>query len=52
VNLILPPAAPGGKSLVRCSVSAAHSPEQIRTILGAFADLRAHATPAALKPHG
>jgi 8-amino-7-oxononanoate synthase len=52
VNLILPPAAPGGKSLVRCSVSAAHSPEQIRTILGAFADLRAHAAPAALKSHG
>ena len=40
VNLILPPAAPGGKSLVRCSVSAAHSHEQIRTILDAFADLR------------
>lgn len=40
VNLILPPAAPGGKSLVRCSVSAAHSPEQIRHILAAFAELR------------
>lgn len=40
VNLIFPPAAPGDKSLVRCSVSAAHSDEQIDRICKAFADLR------------
>jgi 8-amino-7-oxononanoate synthase len=52
VNLILPPAAPGGKSLVRCSVSAAHSREQIRTILDAFAKLRGFAAVPALSTHG
>ncbi|EAR22574.1 serine palmitoyltransferase [Nitrococcus mobilis] len=41
VNLVLPPAAPGGYTLVRCSVSAAHTPAQIDTICEAFADLRA-----------
>ncbi len=40
VNLIFPPATPRGKSLVRCSVSAAHSPEQIEEIIAAFAELR------------
>lgn len=40
VNLIFPPATPGGKSLVRCSVSAAHTTEQIDKILAAFSDLR------------
>ena len=40
VNLVLPPATPGGHSLVRCSVSAAHTPDQIDTICGAFADLQ------------
>lgn len=40
VNLVLPPAAPGGKSLVRCSVSAAHTAEQIDHICRAFAALR------------
>ncbi|MGB0636230.1 MAG: serine palmitoyltransferase [Gammaproteobacteria bacterium] len=35
-NLILPPAAPDGGSLIRCSVTAAHSKEQIRVILDAF----------------
>ena len=43
VNLMLPPATPNGVSLIRCSVSAAHSPEQIDAICGAFADLRASA---------
>lgn len=40
VNLVLPPAAPGGKSLLRCSVSAAHTPAQIDAIVHAFAELR------------
>jgi len=37
VNLVLPPAAPGGCSMLRCSLSAAHSPEQIDVVLDAFA---------------
>ena len=41
VNLMLPPATPNGVSLIRCSVSAAHSPEQIDAVCAAFADLRA-----------
>jgi 8-amino-7-oxononanoate synthase len=40
VNLVLPPAAPSGVTLVRCSVSAAHSAEEIDTIVAAFAALR------------
>lgn len=36
VNLVLPPAAPEGKSLLRCSVCAAHTEEQIETIISAF----------------
>jgi 8-amino-7-oxononanoate synthase len=40
VNLILPPAAPDGKSLVRCSVSAAHTEEQIDYVVNIFAALR------------
>ncbi|MCS4503131.1 8-amino-7-oxononanoate synthase [wastewater metagenome] len=39
VNLVFPPATPDGKSLVRCSVSAAHTPEQIEWIGEAFASL-------------
>ena len=39
VNLILPPAAPEGKSLVRCSVNAAHTPEQIKYVGDTFAKL-------------
>jgi 8-amino-7-oxononanoate synthase len=35
-NLILPPAAPDGGSLIRCSVTAAHTPEQIDLIVDAF----------------
>jgi 8-amino-7-oxononanoate synthase len=35
-NLILPPAAPDGGSLIRCSVTAAHSVEQIDSIITAF----------------
>ncbi len=40
VNLVFPPATPGNKSLVRCSVSAAHSEEQITSICKAFENLR------------
>lgn len=40
VNLALPPATPHGVSLLRCSVSAAHTPEQIETALEAFSAAR------------
>ncbi len=40
VNLVLPPAAPGGGALLRCSVSAAHTPEQLETVLNAFSSIR------------
>ena len=40
VNLVLPPATPGGKPLLRCSLSAAHSQEQIDAILDAFATIK------------
>jgi len=39
VNLVLPPATPTGASLLRCSLSAAHTDEQIDKILDAFAAL-------------
>ncbi|NOR40346.1 MAG: aminotransferase class I/II-fold pyridoxal phosphate-dependent enzyme [Gammaproteobacteria bacterium] len=41
VNLVLPPAAPGGNPMLRCSLSAAHSPEQIDIVLEAFATVSA-----------
>jgi 8-amino-7-oxononanoate synthase len=41
VNMILPPAAPEGGSLLRCSVSAAHTEEQIDRIAEAFASVQA-----------
>lgn len=40
VNLVFPPAAPAGLSLLRCSISAAHTSEQINFILKTFADLK------------
>ncbi len=40
VNLILPPAAPEGSSLVRCSVSAVHTREQMNFVGQAFAKVR------------
>ncbi len=40
VNMILPPAAPDGRSLLRCSVSAAHTPEQIDRICRSFAAVK------------
>jgi 8-amino-7-oxononanoate synthase len=39
-NLMIPPASPDGFSYLRCSVSAAHTPEQLEGILGAFAGLK------------
>lgn len=42
VNLVLPPAAPDGTSLLRCSVSAAHTAEQIQRICSAFEILKGH----------
>jgi 8-amino-7-oxononanoate synthase len=41
VNLMIPPATPNGESLLRCSVSAAHTPEQLETIIQGFSNLRA-----------
>jgi 8-amino-7-oxononanoate synthase len=39
VNLVVPPASPSTNFLLRCSVSAAHSQEQIDTIIRAYAGL-------------
>jgi len=49
VNLVWPPAAPKGESLLRCSVSAAHTEEQIERLLTAFAEL-AHRSAAPPSP--
>jgi len=40
VNWVVPPASPDGSSLLRCSVSAGHTPEQIDAIGDAFAELK------------
>jgi len=40
VNLVLPPAAPADITLLRCSVNAAHSDQQIDTIIQTFAGLK------------
>jgi 8-amino-7-oxononanoate synthase len=45
VNMILPPAAPNGGCLLRCSVGASHTPEQIERVAGAFAALAPGGTP-------
>ena len=47
VNLVMPPASPTVHSLLRCSVSAAHSSEQIDRIIDAFAALQPDSTAAA-----
>ena len=39
VNLVIPPASPSTTCLLRCSLSAAHNPEQIEHIIGAYAGL-------------
>jgi 8-amino-7-oxononanoate synthase len=38
-NLMIPPASPDGFSYLRCSVSAAHTPEQLEGIISAFASM-------------
>ena len=40
VNLAVPPATPGGVSLLRLSVSAAHTPEEIDQVIEAFSNLK------------
>ncbi len=40
VNLVLPPATPDTAPLLRCSVSAGHTPEQVEKICEAFASLQ------------
>ncbi len=40
VNLVFPPAAPAGMSLLRCSISAAHTSEQVDRILQIFAEIQ------------
>jgi 8-amino-7-oxononanoate synthase len=40
VNLAIPPGTPNGVSLLRCSMSAAHSPEDIQDICSAFRKAR------------
>jgi len=45
VNLVLPPATPDGGCLLRCSLSAAHSPEQIDRILAAFSGIKEKIAP-------
>jgi 8-amino-7-oxononanoate synthase len=39
VNLVLPPATPDGGALLRCSMSAAHTSEQMEKICDAFASI-------------
>jgi 8-amino-7-oxononanoate synthase len=41
VNLAIPPGTPGGAALLRCSVSAAHSPAQLEAVVAAFEQARA-----------
>ena len=36
VNLMVPPASPDSSSYLRCSVSAAHTPEQVDAVIAAF----------------
>jgi len=40
VNMVLPPATPDNFPLLRCSMSAGHSPEQVERICEAFSALR------------
>ncbi|RLC27817.1 MAG: 8-amino-7-oxononanoate synthase, partial [Deltaproteobacteria bacterium] len=40
VNMVLPPATPDGGALLRCSMSAGHTPEQVDAICAAFASIR------------
>ena len=45
VNLAIPPGTPNSKSLLRCSVSAAHTTEQIDAVVRGFADVARRLTP-------
>jgi 8-amino-7-oxononanoate synthase len=40
VNLAVPPATPRGRTVLRCSVLAVHSTEQLLAVLGAFRRVR------------
>ncbi len=46
-NLIVPPASPDGSSLIRCSLSAAHSTEEVDAIIAAIATATAGLNEAA-----
>lgn len=50
VNLMLPPAAPGGGSLLRMSVSAAHKSEEIEQIVAAVGKVAAQTALGAERP--
>lgn len=50
VNLVVPPAAPDGESLLRCSLSAGHSFDQIDRILAAFETALGGAAPSVPHP--
>ena len=39
-NLMVPPASPDQHSYIRCSISAAHTTDQVEHIIGAFASLK------------
>lgn len=39
-NLMLPPASPDQNSYIRCSMSAAHTPEQVERVIEIFASLK------------
>ncbi len=39
VNMALPPATPSGLNLLRCSVCASHTPEQIQTVVATFIEI-------------
>jgi len=41
VNMVLPPATPDGRALLRCSLSSSHTREQVERIGDAFASLKA-----------
>jgi 8-amino-7-oxononanoate synthase len=42
VNMVLPPATPTGNCLLRCSLSAAHSDQQVTQLLEAYLGLPNH----------
>jgi len=52
VNLVLPPATPDGRCLLRCSVSAAHTGEQMEQICRAFTTAQTRGRRDGRKPAG